>query len=708
MSDPMVPRVLIPFLAAGLGAVVAMVVLWRDRQSFASRVFVLGMLVVAAREVMEGLTAQAVSAPEIVRWQRWSLTAAAGLPGLWLLFSLTYARGHHSEFIRKWRWTLLGAFSLPLLLVSVWGNSLFVGGFLDQASRWVLPLSWAGYAQHILLLLSAVLIVTNLESTLRASTGTIRWQVKFMLLGVGTFWAVQIYGSSQAILFSSVSTSLSLVTSVALLVAVPLILVSLWRSRLIHVEVYFSQKLLYNSVTVLVVGIYLLVVGVLARVVSAHVAPESIPAAALLVLLALLALATVVLSGGIRQKLRRFVNRHLRRPEYDYREIWSTFTERTGSVLDARSVCSATAQFVSETLGVPSVTVWLLNETADGLTPGGSTALSEKECESLLASTSGGDQLMELMRDKDAPVDLGLPTAEGYSETHPIDMDAEFRRAAQIRYSVSLVGGVGGQELLGFMTLNDKVSKEPFSTEDFDLVKAIADQAAATILNLRLSERLMKAREHEAFQSLSAFFVHDLKNLASRLSLTLQNLPAHFDNPEFREDLLKGISQSVQKIEAMCSRLSPLSRELEVESTQADLNQLVSETVSGLDGSLRAHLEQDLEPLPMVLIDPEEIQKVLVNLVLNASEAVGKDGRIHVATRGRNGWVELSVTDNGRGMSSEFVSRDLFKPFHTTKKHGLGIGLFHSKKIVEAHHGRLEVETEEGRGTTFRVMLPQG
>jgi putative PEP-CTERM system histidine kinase len=241
-----------------------------------------------------------------------------------------------------------------------------------------------------------------------------------------------------------------------------------------------------------------------------------------------------------------------------------------------------------------------------------------------------------------------------------------------------------------------------------ELLKTIADQAAAGLLNIKLSEALVGAKEMEAFQSLSAFFVHDLKNLASRLSLTLQNLPTHYEDPAFRKDLLRVISQSVENINSMCSRLSPLSQVLELKPTETDLNELVGGTVESLNNSVRAQLVQDLQPVPGMRIDPEQIQKVLINLVLNADEATGEDGEIRVATEDRNGWTVLTVSDDGCGMSKDFMARSLFKAFQTTKKRGLGIGLFHCKKIVETHGGRIEVESEEGKGSTFRVVLPRG
>jgi hypothetical protein len=117
-------------------------------------------------------------------------------------------------------------------------------------------------------------------------------------------------------------------------------------------------------------------------------------------------------------------------------------------------------------------------------------------------------------------------------------------------------------------------------------------------------------------------------------------------------------------------------------------------------------LIQEFHPIPKLFIDPEQIRKVLINLILNAYEAVGNDGEIRVTTKQTGGWVILSVSDNGCGISKEFIERSLFRPFKTTKKQGMGIGLFQSRMIIEGHGGRIEVESEEGKGSTFKILLP--
>ena len=258
--------------------------------------------------------------------------------------------------------------------------------------------------------------------------------------------------------------------------------------------------------------------------------------------------------------------------------------------------------------------------------------------------------------------------------------------------------------MLGIITLGGKQGKEKLTLEDFDLLKIIANQTAGFILNHRLFESLGRAREMQAFESLSAFFMHDLKNIASTLSLTLQNFPVHYDNPEFRTDALKMISNSREKIQKMCGQLSILNQKFEMNKCECDLNQIVAATLSNLN--LNGVVVTNLNPLPKILLDPEQMQTVILNLVLNADESAACIGETRIETCRDKDKLVLSVTDNGSGMSSEFIRKDLFRPFRTTKGGGSGIGLYQSRKIVEAHGGTIEVRSLEGKGSTFRVILP--
>ena len=145
---------------------------------------------------------------------------------------------------------------------------------------------------------------------------------------------------------------------------------------------------------------------------------------------------------------------------------------------------------------------------------------------------------------------------------------------------------------------------------------------------------------------------------------------------------------------------------MDVKPVEADLSVLAESVLEGLEAARPGIFIKSLERLPMAMIDPLQAQKVITNLLLNALDAIGEDGEICLTTARRDGWVLLSVSDNGCGISREFLDRGLFRPFQTTKKKGMGIGMYHSRMIVEAHKGRIEVESEVGRGTTFRVLFP--
>ena len=256
------------------------------------------------------------------------------------------------------------------------------------------------------------------------------------------------------------------------------------------------------------------------------------------------------------------------------------------------------------------------------------------------------------------------------------------------------------------MILGDRVSAATFTWQDFDLLKCIGDHIAAGLLNTRLSQKLLQAKELEAFQTMSAFFVHDLKNTATTLNLMLQNLPVHFDDPAFRADALRGVAKTVAHINRLIGRLGSIRHELQIKPVESDLNELVAKALAGWEEVAGINLKKELPPLPKIYFDQEQMLKVATNLIFNAREAVSTTGQVQIQTSQRNGWAVLAISDNGCGMSPEFLHRSLFRPFQTTKKNGLGIGMFQSKMIVEAHKGRIEVESETGKGTTFRIFLP--
>jgi putative PEP-CTERM system histidine kinase len=695
--------VVLSYAAAYFSLIVAAGVLLRDRHSFVHRIFAGGMALFAAEELFSAFVYGAVLPEDIVFWQKRLLGIGLLLPSIWLAFSVTYARVNPRQFLLKWRWVLAAAVLCPLGFLAIFRKSIFIGAiYLENSDRWSILFGWPGRVLHTFILLMSVLILFNLEQTVRSSSGRMRWQIKFMVLGVGGLFALRIYLASQALLFSTTDTGLGVVSGMALIAANVLFAIGLFRGTSLTLDVYLSGAAIQNSLTIVFAGVYLLAVGLLARLARSISPLGSLQFDTFFVFVALVAFAVLLLSNRLRRQLRLFVSRHFRRPVFDYRDIWMELTERTKSLVDIRDLASAMCRLISQKLEILSVSVWIADEAQRRLTLVGSTAFSGADAKVLEKATRHSSELIRFLGEHPGCQDLAERDFVWSKEV--ARLRPEHFRDSKLRYAIGL--SVGG-EIVGVMTLNDdRVGNQELTAEDLVLLESLATQLAASLLNLRLSARLRHAKEIETFQTVSTFFVHDLKNLASRLSLTMQNLPANFDNPEFRADALRVMSASVTKIDEMCERLAMLRENIELRPAECDLNQLVESTLGEFKNSLKADLKQELQPIPKVQIDSEQIHKVLTNLVMNANEAVNGNGVIQVATIHEGNTVGFVVRDNGCGMSEEFIEKSLFRPFQTTKKKGLGIGLFHSKLIVEAHRGTLEVNSAVGAGSEFRVILP--
>lgn len=694
--------VLLAYLAAAATAALTVYVVSRDPKNVVSRFFAAGMALLVIEAAVSAMALQSEGPEGFLLWYRAKTIVASLLPGCWLLFSLAYGRVNYREILNRWVPVVMAVWVIPVTLaVFLWENWYEGTPLLEQEARWYLALGWAGYVWSLAIIAGAILVVMNLEQTLRHSTGRKRWQIKFMIIGVGALFGVRIYNSSLAILFNQVGTDNIALNAGVLLAADALIAVSALRDREMKVDIYLSHTFLYNSMTIILVGAYFIGVGLLAWLAQVWIGSQSLPMTAFLLFVAIMGLGTLLLSGNVRMKRKNLVSRLFERPLYDYRQIWSQFTEATSTLSSTKDLGSAVVNMVSETLDCLSVSLWIAEESRDALVFVASTALTEEQARKMRMTGQAGAELMLALWAREMPVDFEDSNEDwvpDFRESHAAALSE-----ARIRYVVALRAA---GRLIGVLTLAGRGSASPLTDQDSELLKTIADQTASSLLRLRLADQLNKAKALEALQMMSAFFMHDLKNLGSKLSLVMQNLPVHFENPEFRKDAIRSVTQSVEKINSMCSRLSLLSERSKVSPRESNLDQIVSESVKGLEGLLKVPVQCSLGRVHDLYVDAEQMQKVVGNLLVNASDAVSEDGKITVATSMSDGWAQLAVSDTGCGMSREFVETRLFKPFQTTKPKGMGIGLFHCKTIVEAHGGRIEVESEEGKGSTFRVFLP--
>lgn len=246
-----------------------------------------------------------------------------------------------------------------------------------------------------------------------------------------------------------------------------------------------------------------------------------------------------------------------------------------------------------------------------------------------------------------------------------------------------------------------------------DDARAIADNINVVTERLRAQiAREEESRQFESFVRLSAMLTHDLKNAIEGLSLTVNNMEKHFDNPQFRSDALRGLTSATDKLKAIVARLARPVMSLSGEHkrpARVDLVPIIQRVVSMTAEPLRGKhkIVTRLPPTLFTLADAARLEEVIENLVLNALEAMETGGTLTIeAGETASGAPMFSVSDTGCGMSRSFIEQRLFRPFSTTKKTGIGLGLYTCREVINASAGTIEVDSVEGAGTTFRVVLP--
>ena len=263
---------------------------------------------------------------------------------------------------------------------------------------------------------------------------------------------------------------------------------------------------------------------------------------------------------------------------------------------------------------------------------------------------------------------------------------------------------VHGDRLAGFVLLGRPPVDRRLDWEDHDLLSVAARQVASHLAEAQGQEALSEARRFHEFNRRFAFIVHDVKNLASQLGLVARNAERHADNPAFRADMVATLQDSVARLNDLLAKLSPQTT-AKIDAPRASAPLALLETIAErrrAQHPIRLSGRPDIE----AMFDPARLELALGHLVQNAIEASGPDQPVWLSVEPRDGEIEVAVTDRGRGMSAGFVRQGLFAPFESTKPNGFGIGAFEARALVAGMGGRLEVQSREGEGSRFAILLP--
>ncbi len=618
-----------------------------------------------------------------------SLVLESLLPGAFLLLSLIYGRNRPFGSQSKMRLVLSAALALfPVAMLLMAGNDLYYSP--DFQSEEVLFLGNAGYWYYLGIMVSFVVSLVNVEATLSATSGGTRNRMKFEAFGIMSLLAVLIFYYSQGLLYRTINMNLIPIRSSVYIISA--LLIGYSQAFRGSARVAVSRHILYRSITLLAVGIYLISLGLIGEGMRYFGVSFGRDLTIFLAFAGGVLLLAILFSEKVRNRTKVYIRKHFYANKHDYREEWIKFTGRLASCGTLSDVQESILTVFMETFGIAGASLYLLSRDEKKYIRTSGQGMPQSPAE-----VSISEDLRAYFVTRARVLDL----SDGEHRLSASE-DALFRQA---RASM-VVPLVNNSKIEGLTVLREQIVPQKLIYDDYDLMKVMARQAAQAIVNLRLSEEIMEMRAMAAVSRISTFVIHDLKNLTTSLSLVVDNAEEHIGNPDFQQDAIRTIGNTLLKMKSLMQRLKSIPEKITLEARVEDIDRLSREIVTDLERMRpKGRIEYEGSPI-FSCVDKEELRKVIINLVQNALEASGEQGSVKVITCGENGGVCVRVSDTGCGMTEDFLKNHLFKPFRTTKQNGLGIGLYQCRQIVEAHGGKIEVTSEVGKGTVFTICLP--
>jgi hypothetical protein len=553
----------------------------------------------------------------------------------------------------------------------------------------------AAYTHTFIALLGlAILGLVLVEQLWRRTPEHGRWGIKPLVVGLAGVLAFDVFLYSDAMLFRQLDPEIWAARGIVHALVIPFVAVATARNTAWTVDLHLSRGMAFHSTALLISGAYLLIVAGAGYWVRLFGGSWGKTLQVAFVFAALLALGTLAFSGTLRSRLRVFVSKHFFSYRYDYRQEWLRFTRvlatpEPGQRFDDQLV-HALADLVESRGGA----LWLERDGKFW------QAARNNLAEATEREPASGSLASFLMRTG------WVVRLEEYAhapERYPgLEMPAWL---AGLEDAWLVVPLSSGSELIGFVVLAHPRAPVDVNWEVLDLLKTASRQAASYLAQRRAAEALIEAQKFDAFNRMSAFVVHDLKNLVAQLSLLLKNAERYRHNPEFQRDALETIDHVTQRMNALMLQLrtgtTPVERPRPVELAEVVRKQHALKSVG------RSTVTLDAGAGLQVLGHEDRLERVIGHLIQNAIEATAEGGSVAVRlfADGPNAVVE--VADDGVGMAPEFVRDQLFRPFQTTKPHGMGIGVYESFQYVAALGGRMLVDSTPNVGTRVRVLLPR-
>ena len=557
------------------------------------------------------------------------------------------------------------------------------------------------YFQALFFLLTMLAAAWRIELFWRRLSLASRWSYKFLVMGSFLTTAALIWAASYRLTYQRLSANHLALLGSLILISWLLILYAVARHRLLNRKMFISRKIIYAFVAPTIFAVYILALGIVGLLMRTFGLPLPFVLQWLALTLGLLAVGIFLFSPDLRRRAHFFISTHFYINKYEYRDEWLALSTRLQNAATETQVVMALYEVLAKSLYATRIIIWT-GDNDRGYIP--MTARSSNPPSPEIQAIGPDDPLVHYLK------------THPYFHSEDNITDTAYQTVAIKKASLLGPNGIillaplhTGDQLLGIIGIGPEFTGGRYGHDDFDLLAALGTQTASALMAVRMAEKLADAREREAWQRLSAFVLHDIKNAAAMLSLVRANAPANIHNPEFQQDMLEAMDDALVRMNKVQTRLDLLKEEITPEWSEIDLQHFMNDRCNTFRKSLKPMTIQiDCPPGILIRTDPQFLSRILENLLINACESGHASPAVHIETKvdPDQPHVAIRVRDNGPGIDPALLPDALFHPLKTTKASGSGIGLWQVKQLVTSLNGTIHAENIPGNGAAFTIRLP--
>jgi len=568
--------------------------------------------------------------------------------------------------------------------------------FINKTQAWLPSFT----ASHMSLLIGPILltliILALIEQLLRNSARPHRHNLRFLGIGLLVMMFTELYSLAFQGIFQTIDiTSNNAEGFIHSLIGLLFIVGSLRTQP--EATIVVSRKIAFYGAALLSAGVFLLCISLAAYYVQLNEAEWSDALQLVLFVFSVIFLCLAATSRSIRSNIQVFVNKNFFRYKYDYRHVWLNLIKTLSNASTKEDFYLHSLKAAANVFASRGGALWLKNESG------------QLEVVSTWRVTLPEDTRVESNSPfVQAFVDREWVYALGNSGSNLINPVSEHlpEWVDTINHAWVITPLIIGDQLTGFFLLTQSAKTNPLIWEDLDVLKTVGRQLASYIVRQKSAEQLAEVKQFDTYNRLTAFIMHDLKNLIAQQALVVANANKHKENPAFVEDAIQTIANSVDRMNHLLKRLQsgpqPTSQQRAV-SIHTVLLEAIRKSV-------------DRQPIPTlrdraedvsITADHEQLIMILMHVIRNAQDATNNDGFIDISVVVEQNSINIDIEDNGCGMDVEFLRHRLFKPFESTKSSmGMGIGAYQVREFIQGMGGKLSVNSEINVGTTVCITLP--